>query len=259
MAWATRTQIAKPQSLSVNARRLGLDGIDLMINAMPPASSLGTISEVPSAQVEECIKVLQGDGLHVELTTWLSPLTVWMQELERVGEIAERWKTPIVLDAEEPWILPLGRKSAGHLREWSERAIGALRRHTSQPIAVTHIVYGNQQILGELLRLANGGTIPQAYATKLRWADKKPGALEHLAVDRWNNAGRRHVELGQAAWDLVGAYRALTAEQAIRHSLSAALARGVTRVRYWSFAHFARLSPRAIDTIKSFRHGAPNA
>lgn len=255
-AWITHTEIdteKEARSVSARARALGLDGLDLMLGPQPPLATL-EVAFRDLVKLERAMRIFEDDGLHVGVTTWCAPTEEWMDGLKRVGELAERRKVPVCLDAEESWIIPLKNKGQKTAAEWAAKAHDALRSTTCQSLEATHIVYGNQDVLKHLLQVVDV-SIPQAYATAKNWRTKPPGSLERIAVNRWTDPrGRWRLELGQAAWDLVGAYGAPTAERALELSLQATISAGITHVRYWQWATLANLSSRCHAVIRRYRH-----
>ena len=90
--------------------------------------------------------------------------------------------------------------------------------------------------------------IPQCYSTvKNVPGSGHDGSLERATMNLYKGYGAPIV-MGAAAWNLHGAY-GKNAVDAVRTSLEATLALGVTEVRYWRFEF---LTGEILDTIREF-------
>lgn len=227
-AWLGAPELANIPATVDRVTSLGLNRADIFINDI----GFKTWGTYDLAKVRELVRALQGYGVKCSLTTWVRPTLEWARGLETVaGPLAEELGCDLTLDLEEPLTLALKDAAPSVVTEWAERLIGALRRTTSADIAGTCIVYGNLAVLGPFLERCDT-IIPQAYATAAYTSKMAPGELERIAVNRFAPFGKRLV-LGQAAWNLVGAYGARTPREALTASLRTVARLRVDGVRYW--------------------------
>lgn len=255
-AWVTYLQLGTERevmALSARARALGLDGLEVMLGPQPKLSELD-VTFRDRKKMERAIEILKADGLQVGVTTWLAPTDPWIDALKGVGELAEKHQVPVCLDAEESWTIPLRQRGQKTAALWAEKATSAVRSECRQQLECTHIVYGNRDVLIHLLQRCDV-SIPQSQATAKSWRNRAPGSLEKIAVARWSDPKQRwKLELSLAAFGLVGAYGAITAERALEYSLRASVDLGITSVRYWQWSSLSALSPRCHAVIRRFRH-----
>lgn len=227
-AWFGAPELADVDAAVNRAVACGLTRADIFVND----HGFVPFDTYDLAKVRRLVRALQEVGIRCSLTTWLRPTDEWVRGLETVvGPLAEELGCDLTLDLEEPLTVALKNAAPAVVAEWARRTFAALRRTTSADIAVTCIVYGNLAVLGPFLQLCDT-IIPQAYATATYASQLPAGELERIAVTRYAPFGKRLI-LGQAAWNLVGAYGARTAREAITASLRSVARLRVDGVRYW--------------------------
>lgn len=226
-AWAFSSALNDPESVLAQARGVGVNHLDVMVNGNDdPAWHVAEFDKIRRA-----VGVWKAGGLHVSVTSWVRPRADWVAGLGALADLCRELGVGLTLDVEEPWTTEVRGMAATERESWAARVFAAIGHGVR--VAGTAIVFCEPELVGPLLRRC-AYTVPQAYATKKNAGHLVAGRLEELAVERYRQFGRPIV-LGAAAWNLTGAY-GLAALGAIETSMRAARKLGCG-VRFWHL-HF---------------------
>ena len=245
-AWAGLAALNNPKKYVGLIKSVSLDRIDIMVN---DGSKKKPFHLYKSEDVlVAALKVFKDAGINVSITTWGQPDGTWTAGMAAVGRVATRAGVDqVTLDLEETWITPLKNKSDMEILTWTVGLIGTLKTTFSGLIALAPIVYANKKVLDIACQMVDQ-IIPQCYSTvKNVPGSGHDGSLERATMNLYKGYGAPIV-MGAAAWNLHGAY-GKNAVDAVRTSLEATLALGVTEVRYWRFEF---LTGEILDTIREF-------
>lgn len=245
-AWAGISALKNTDKYIKLIRQVGLDRIDIMVNDGTKAGPFHLY--LPEDKLVDVLKRFVQSGVKVSITTWAKPEASWTQGMAVIGRVATAAGVDqVTLDLEEPWITPLKNKDPMYIFTWNTALVGTLRVHYNGVIAVAPIVYSNKKVLDGILQSVDL-IIPQCYSTvKNVPGSGHDGSLERTTMGIYRGYGAPIV-MGAAAWNLDGAYGKKPAD-AVRASLSATLAQGITEVRYWRFEF---LTGEILDAIREF-------
>lgn len=235
-AWTGQSAIFHPDLIIKTIKKAGINHIDIMLNdATGKNKKFHLFDDVKD--VKESIKKIQNEsGATVSVTSWVVPTQEWLDGMKNilVPLILELDIEELCLDIEEPWIIPLSKKTKEEIQHWSDLLKEALSGYKGR-ISGSCIVYTNMEVVSPILEWCDV-IIPQSYATVGNTAKLKAGALERLAYQKFSRFNKKII-LGAAAWKLEGAY-GLHADAALRASLNAILELDVYQVRFWSLGWF---------------------
>lgn len=245
-AWAGFAALKNPDKYIKLIKQVGLDRIDIMVNDGTKAGPFHLY--LPEDKLVDTLKKFLQSGVKVAISTWAKPEASWTRGMEIIGRVATAAGVDqVTLDLEEPWITPLKNKSVAEIFTWNAALVGTLRVHFEGAINVAPIVYANRKVLDGVLQMVDQ-IIPQCYSTvKNVPGSGHDGSLERATVNLYKGYGAPLV-MGAAAWNLDGAYGKKSAD-AVRTSLKATLALGITEVRYWRFEF---LNGEILDAVREF-------
>lgn len=229
-AWTGRAAILNPHKAIKDAKRAGLNHLDIMVNDATSKRDWHLFADIKT--VKNSIEIIKNSGLGVSVTSWIVPSDNWINGMRDIliPLLIELDIEELTLDIEEPWLIPL-KKNVKNAEFWSEKLRLAITTNYKGRVAGTCIVYTNLDMVGPILKWCDV-IIPQSYATVGNTKGLKAGDLERIAFKRFEPYNKKIV-LGAAAWNIDGAY-GLNEKDALKASFNAILNCDVYQTRLWS-------------------------
>lgn len=214
---------------------VGLTDVSLVVHAQDAGRAFDPFAD--PEKVGAICRAYAAAGIRPHIMLWPQPraahATALLAYVDEVHRCAAGTLASAELDAEEQWTRSVWRLAAG--------AKVAAQLRAGWPAGLPLVVNGITAAIPRikpLLAIADT-VIPQAYTADRPNQRSVPGERQTVVLAAWREAApHARLACGLAAYNQDGLH-GLPAREAMGRAFAAAVAAGVTEVRYWSLADLA--------------------